>query len=103
MFAGKQADFNEHTTDELDLWEVKPTESIEYVLKLYRDEIGATNEIIRTTSLLTPLKRRDEAWGNWDVSNLRFVILLAIDHTATHAGHLDAVREILDGSQWIVL
>jgi Protein of unknown function (DUF664) len=26
-----------------------------------------------------------------------------ITETAVHAGHLDAVREIIDGRQWIVL
>ena len=26
-----------------------------------------------------------------------------ITETATHAGHLDAARELIDGGQWIVL
>jgi hypothetical protein len=26
-----------------------------------------------------------------------------ITETAVHAGHLDAVRELIDGRQWIVL
>jgi hypothetical protein len=30
-------------------------------------------------------------------------MLHVIAETACHAGHLDAVREILDGRQWIVL
>jgi hypothetical protein len=26
-----------------------------------------------------------------------------ITETATHAGHLDAARELIDGGQWLVL
>jgi hypothetical protein len=31
------------------------------------------------------------------------VLLWVIKETACHAGHLDAVRELIDGRQWIVL
>ena len=34
---------------------------------------------------------------------LRKTLLHAITETATHAGHLDAARELADGSQWLVL
>jgi hypothetical protein len=30
-------------------------------------------------------------------------ILHVITETATHAGHLDAARELIDGGQWLVL
>jgi hypothetical protein len=30
-------------------------------------------------------------------------MLWVIRETACHAGHLDAVRELIDGRQWIVL
>jgi len=29
--------------------------------------------------------------------------ILVLKETACHAGHLDAVRELIDGRQWIVL
>ena len=31
------------------------------------------------------------------------VVLHLIVETAAHAGHLDAVRELLDGKQWVVI
>jgi len=34
---------------------------------------------------------------------LRQTILHVITETATHAGHLDAVRELIDGRTWLVL
>ncbi len=33
----------------------------------------------------------------------RVVMLHVLKETACHAGHLDAVRELIDGRQWIVL
>jgi hypothetical protein len=41
--------------------------------------------------------------GGWKVPNVRFIVLHMIEETACHAGHLDAVRELIDGRQWIVL
>jgi hypothetical protein len=37
------------------------------------------------------------------LDNLREILLHVIAETATHAGHLDAARELIDGRQWIVL
>ena len=37
------------------------------------------------------------------MDNLREVVLHVITETATHAGHLDAVRELIDGRTWMVL
>ena len=36
------------------------------------------------------------------VQHLREVILHVITETACHAGHLDAVRELIDGRTWMV-
>ena len=38
-----------------------------------------------------------------DFPHLRYIILHMIKETACHAGHLDAVRELIDGRQWIVV
>ena len=34
---------------------------------------------------------------------LRDTVLHVITETATHAGHLDAVRELIDGRTWMIL
>ena len=49
-----------------------------------------------------PLQWRD-AWGPCHVENLRDALLHVITETATHAGHLDAARELIDGRQHLVL
>ena len=36
-------------------------------------------------------------WPDEPITDLRWVVLHMIEETARHAGHLDAVRELLDG------
>jgi hypothetical protein len=33
---------------------------------------------------------------------VRQIVMHHITETATHAGHLDVVRELIDGSQWVI-
>ncbi len=37
-----------------------------------------------------------------DFPDLRSVLMHVITETAVHAGHLDAVRELIDSRQWVV-
>lgn len=80
-------------------WQVAPEESAEDVFALYRDEIGRSNAIIAATPLDTPPQRPDPVL---DLPDLRSVMLHVITETAVHAGHLDVVRELIDGRQWVV-
>lgn len=86
-------------------WQVDPGESAEDVFNLYRNEIKRANTIITTTPLDTAPRQPDPRWGDWGsrFSDLRVVMLHVLKETACHAGHLDAVRELIDGRQWIVL
>ncbi len=43
-----------------------------------------------------------DAEGEWRLHDVRDVLLHVITETACHAGHLDAVRELIDGQQWLV-
>jgi hypothetical protein len=103
MFAGLAPDFHGVHSTELDLWEVGTDESASSIIGLYRHQIDESNELIRASSPDSPLVEHDEAWGTWEVPNLRAVLLQVISHTATHAGHLDLAREMVDGRQWQVL
>ena len=78
-----------------------PDETAEDVFALYRDEIARADEIIAANSLDQP-PRQPPPWGP-DVADLRTIMLWVIRETACHAGHLDGVRELIDGRQWIVL
>jgi len=69
------------------------------------DEIRRSDAIIAGTDLDAPPAQRDERWASWgaDFPDLRSVILHVLTETSIHAGHLDAVRELIDGRQWVVV
>ncbi|MEV0648094.1 DinB family protein [Phytomonospora sp. NPDC050363] len=82
-------------------WQVDPAIPVEEVLALYRDEIARADAILARTPL-----DADPMW--WPEPgpprrNLRATILHVTVETATHAGHLDAARELIDGKAWLVL
>jgi hypothetical protein len=74
------------------------------VLDTYRREIERADAIIAATSLdSAPAWWPEDLFGSWRLGDLREIVLHVIVETATHAGHLDAARELIDGRQWIVL
>jgi hypothetical protein len=86
-------------------WDVGPDETADEVLGLYRAEIELSDAIIAATGLDEPPKQPDPMWAQWGMEfpDLRSVMMHVITETAVHAGHLDAVRELIDGRQWVVL
>ena len=86
-------------------WRVDPKEPVEAVVDAYRSAIGRSNEII-TARGLDDAPAQPEDW--WEAAGLHFpdlrtVLVHVLAETATHAGHLDAVRELLDRRQYLVL
>lgn len=61
----------------------------------YRDQCAKSDAVIAATPLDTPPKG---SHPGLDPTDLRWVILHMIEETARHAGHLDVVRELLDGA-----
>jgi Protein of unknown function (DUF664) len=86
-------------------WQVGPTESATDVFEHYRDEIRRSNAILAETTFDTAPKQPDGDWATWgvDFPDVRSVVMHMVTETAVHAGHLDAVRELIDGRQWLVL
>jgi hypothetical protein len=71
------------------------------VLDLYRRENAASDAVLAGLSLDAPPARWPEYFEDWRLQDVREVILYVIAETATHAGHLDAARELLDGRTWM--
>jgi uncharacterized damage-inducible protein DinB len=85
-------------------WQVPADLTATAVLDAYRREIELANAIIAATSLDSPPAWwPEDLFGSWRLNDLREILLHVIAETATHAGHLDAARELIDGRQWIVL
>jgi hypothetical protein len=101
VIAGEPGD---DSASEDDGWQVNPDMPAKAVLDLYRQEIQLANEIIAPTPLdAAPAWWPAQLFGSWRLNDLREVILHVITETACHAGHLDAVRELIDGRTWLVL
>jgi len=104
LVAGESLDFFDGShKDNPGEWIVDPDTPAENIFALYRDEIARSNAIIAVTPLDTPPRQRDERLGEVQIPDLKFVILHMIEEIACHAGHLDVVRELLDGRQWMAL
>jgi uncharacterized damage-inducible protein DinB len=86
-----------------DGWHPPADMSAESVLALYRHEIDRANAVIDATPLDAPPTNWPERWPDWQFRDLEEMMLHVITETAVHAGHLDAVRELIDGSQYLVI
>jgi len=85
-------------------WQVPPDVPAEAVLEGYRRDIALANAIIAATPLdAAPAWWPEEQFGGWRLHDLRQIVLHVIVETACHAGHLDAVRELIDGHTWLIL
>lgn len=67
--------------------------TIDAALDAYQDRWLKTDTLVRSTPLDAPCQLDGQA-----AVGLRWVLLHLINETARHAGHADAVRELLDGT-----
>jgi uncharacterized damage-inducible protein DinB len=69
-----------------------PELTITAAVAAYQERAKATEEAVREMPSLAEPCRRQEG------TDLRWVLVHLINETARHAGHADAVRELLDGT-----
>ncbi|MEU8180788.1 DinB family protein [Micromonospora sp. NPDC049044] len=68
------------------------------VFAFYRAQCERSNAILAATPLSAPARGRHPGAPLGDeVTDLRRIVLHMIEETARHAGHLDVVRELIDG------
>ena len=85
-------------------WQVPPDMPAEAVFGLYRQETELANAIVAATPLdAEPAWWSEEIFPDLPPRCLRDTVLHVITETACHAGHLDIVRELIDGRTWQVL
>jgi hypothetical protein len=83
-------------------WLVPPDVPSAVIFGQYRDEIARANAIIAATPLDAMPRWWPDFFANFPARPLFRTILHVITETAIHAGHLDAARELTDGTQWLV-
>jgi uncharacterized protein DUF664 len=85
-------------------WRVPDGWPARAVLDLYREEGARADEVVAAHDLDdAPSWWPADLFAGLPVRDLRRTVLGVITETATHAGHLDAVRELIDGRRWLVL
>ena len=104
VVAGDKVVINHLLNSSDNAWEVNTDVTTESVLDAYRTSIERADEIISSTSLeSSPAWWPEDLFGSWRIDTVRGIVLHVISETATHAGHLDAARELIDGKQYLVL
>jgi hypothetical protein len=68
-------------------------DTVESVTADYREQVAASQEILRTVDLDAPCAMPAMA------GNLRWVAIHMIEETARHAGHADIIRETIDSNR----
>ncbi len=102
VFAGEAVD--DPFTGVENAWLVEPDLTADTVFDLYRGEIERANAVIEASGLdAAPSNWPEGLFGEWRLADLRAMMLHVITETACHAGHLDAARELVDGTTWLVL
>jgi hypothetical protein len=101
IVAGDRAAWAYFDADPGGAWSVPAELSPDDVIALYRRECAAADTILAT---LTP-DARPAQWPEFlgREETVAGIVLHVIAETAMHAGHLDIVREAIDGSTWLVL
>jgi uncharacterized damage-inducible protein DinB len=84
-------------------WEVGPDVSGPTVLDLYRQQAERADEIIARLPLDEAPAWWPDFFGSYRLHSLGEIIMHVITETACHAGHLDTVRELIDGQTWLIL
>lgn len=73
-----------------------------HILRNYQEAGAESNRIIAATPLDAPAAWWPDYFPNRH-RDLHETVLHVLTETATHAGHLDAARELIDGRTWLVV
>ncbi|MCZ7475031.1 MULTISPECIES: DinB family protein [unclassified Micromonospora] len=77
---------------------LRTTRSPSQVFGFYRDQCDVSDAIIAAAPLTAaPAGRHPDETLASQTTDLRRIVLHVIEETARHAGHLDVVRELIDG------
>ncbi|MEO6411762.1 MAG: DUF664 domain-containing protein [Pedococcus sp.] len=84
-------------------WLVPEGLSVSDVRELYLREAELSDEVLAEVDLDAAPAWWPDFMGEQRMHTNRDVLLHVMVETAAHAGHADAVRELIDGKQWVVI
>ncbi len=104
IVAAEPAAISEIVDGQVDAWQVGPEVAASAIVEGYRSAVGRAEAILAVTDLdAAPGWWPEHLFGSWRYDTVRQILLHVLSETATHAGHLDIVRELIDGHQHLVL
>jgi uncharacterized damage-inducible protein DinB len=93
-FAGENVAILRRDDDPDADFRIDPTDTVASVLDFYRKETAEARRVTAAASLDDVAKSESPTYGR---VSLRWILVHMIEETARHAGHLDLMREQIDG------
>lgn len=78
-------------------WHVGAAEDLDSLLAAFREQAARSREVIEAYDL-TAVGQPGERWAGAPPATLERVLFHLLQEYARHAGHLDIVRELIDGT-----
>ncbi|MEU2675225.1 DUF664 domain-containing protein [Streptomyces sp. NPDC007164] len=83
-------------------WSVPEAMSSEEVFHDYRAAIARADAVIAAAVPdQEPAAWPVEIWPTWRLPDARRIVIHVLTEVACHSGHLDAARELIDGTTWL--
>lgn len=72
------------------------------VISAYRAAIARADAVLAAAGLeQEPAAWPVEIWPTWRLPDVRHIVIHVLTEVACHCGHLDAARELIDGTTWL--
>ena len=94
-FAGEDVEATDVDGDNSAEFAISSEDTIDSVIGFYRNEVEESRRISRTANSLDALSVKETPYR--ERVSLRWVMVHMLEETARHAGHLDLMREEIDG------
>jgi hypothetical protein len=95
IFIGEDVEAIDVDGDNSPEFAIGADETVESVVAFYRSEVEQARRIVEQASSLDTLSAKPTELGGH--VSLRWIMVHMLEETARHAGHLDVMREKLDG------
>jgi hypothetical protein len=95
-FAGEEIDTAWSDEDPLAVFRIEPGETVAGVVDFYRESTEHSRRVVSTTASLDDTSVGVSPF--YGHVSLRWIMVHMLEETARHAGHLDLMREQIDGT-----
>ncbi len=94
-FAGEDVEAIDRDGDNSAEFAIGNGDTVESVIAFYQAEVARARRVVRESPSLDALSARETSYR--EQVSLRWIMVHMLEETARHAGHLDLMREDIDG------